>query len=56
LVPIALSRSQTADLSVVTPIDLLVIGLTCPAALAVLLAVGRGRPRLLRLIDAARHL
>ena len=50
LVPIALSRSQTADLSVITPIDLLVLGLTCLAVVAVLLAVGRGRQRLLRTI------
>lgn len=48
LVPIALSRSQTADLSVITPIDLLVIGLTCLAVLVILLAVGRGRQRPLR--------
>ena len=50
LVPIALSRSQTADLSVITPIDLLVLGLTGLAIVAVLLAVGRGRQRLLRLL------
>jgi hypothetical protein len=51
LVPIALSRSQTADLLVITPVDLLVLGLTCLAILAVLVAVGRGRHRLLRLVQ-----
>jgi hypothetical protein len=52
LVPIALSRSQTADLSVITPIDLLVLGLTGVAIVAILLAVGRGRQWLLRIIQA----
>jgi hypothetical protein len=47
LVPIALSRSQTAELSVITPIDLLVVGFTGLAVVAVLLAIGRGRKWLL---------
>jgi hypothetical protein len=52
MVPIALSRSQTADLSVITPIDLLVLALTCLAIIAVLFAVGRGRQRLVGMIQA----
>jgi hypothetical protein len=50
LVPIALSRSQTADISVITPIDLAVLGFAFLAILAILFAVGRGRRRLLRMI------
>jgi hypothetical protein len=51
LIPIALSRSQTADISVITPIDLVVLGFACLAIVAILFAVGRGRQRLLRMIQ-----
>jgi hypothetical protein len=50
LVPIALSRSQTADLLVITPLDLLVVGIAGLAIVVVLFAVGRGRQRLLGMI------
>lgn len=51
LIPIALSRSQTAEISVITPLDLVVIGLACITTLAILFAVGRGRLRLRRVLQ-----
>jgi hypothetical protein len=53
-VPIALSRSQTADILVVTPVDLVIIGLTGLAIVAALFAIGRGRKRLLGVVRHAR--
>ena len=50
LIPIALSRSQTADIPVITPLDLAVVGLATLAIVAVLFAAGRGRERVLRVI------
>jgi hypothetical protein len=46
-VPIALSRSQTADILVVTPVDLVFLGFAALAVIAALFAIGRGRRRLL---------
>ena len=51
LIPIALSRSQTAEISVITPIDLVVLGFAGLAPVAIVFAVGRGRQRLLRVIQ-----
>jgi hypothetical protein len=51
LIPIALSRSQTAEISVITPIDLVILGFACLAVIAILFAVGRGRQRLRRMIQ-----
>jgi hypothetical protein len=53
-VPIALSRSQTADILVVTPVDVVVLGLMGLAITAALFAIGRGRRRLLRAIGHPR--
>ena len=50
LIPIALSRSQTADISIITPIDLGVLAFAFLAIVVILFAVGRGRSRLLRVI------
>jgi hypothetical protein len=50
LIPIALSRSQTADISVITPIDLVVLGFASLALVVILFALGRGRQRLLRVV------
>jgi hypothetical protein len=46
-IPIALSRNQTADILVVTPIDLAVLASAGLVIVVALFAVGRGRRRLL---------
>lgn len=51
LIPIALSRSQTAEISVITPLDLGVLGLALVTILAILFAVGRGRLRVRRMLQ-----
>ncbi len=51
LIPIALSRSQTADISVITPLDLAVLGFACLTILLTLFAVGRGRLRIRRMLQ-----
>lgn len=43
LVPIALSRNQTADVPVITPLDLTVLGCLTVFTLSAVFAVGRGR-------------
>jgi hypothetical protein len=53
--PIALSKSQTAVIPVITPIDLVIIVLTASLVLAAVFALGRGEPVVLLFLQRVRR-
>ena len=53
--PIALSKSQTAVIPVITPVDLVIIVLTGVLVLAAVFALGRGEPTVLLFLQRVRR-